>query len=276
MNDFYVLVFKIFAVFLFIDLSFYLYIRREKTEQTANLNKEIKECAIAYVILMGVLTGWQFFFEDRTVFLECRQKTMTCSYFHTTEFNKKMRPAKTYDISRVQYARIAKHYRRRGTSFYTVQLAGEKHELDLPPHFSSSRAAKEEADKFNRFLHQKKETYTFSRIRSADSFGKTVLLLAGLIGIFLGIKVFWSLVEAAFKKLKNEGNDTSSPRKKKNKTSLDIDEEIRKDLKEEGMSDEEIEAFLKELNDETGAEFAGKETKSDHIQNDVIRRSKDL
>ncbi|MBR1776982.1 MAG: hypothetical protein IJ752_00140, partial [Alphaproteobacteria bacterium] len=144
MNDFYVLVFKIFAVFLFIDLSFYLYIRREKTEQTANLNKEIKECAIAYVILMGVLTGWQFFFEDRTVFLECRQKTMTCSYFHTTEFNKKMRPAKTYDISRVQYARIAKHYRRRGTSFYTVQLAGEKHELDLPPHFSSSRAAKEE------------------------------------------------------------------------------------------------------------------------------------
>ena len=267
---------SLFMVLLLTELLFYRHIGTKKPDQLALLNKTIMESLFAYLIIIALFSGYILFWEDRALFVECRRETMTCIYSRSTEFNKTLRQAKTYDISRVQYARIAKHYRRRGTSFYTVQLAGEKHELDLPPHFSSSRAAKEEADKFNRFLHQKKETYTFSRIRSADSFGKTVLLLAGLIGIFLGIKVFWSLVEAAFKKLKNEGNDTSSPRKKKNKTSLDIDEEIRKDLKEEGMSDEEIEAFLKELNDETGAEFAGKETKSDHIQNDVIRRSKDL
>ncbi|MBR1776980.1 MAG: hypothetical protein IJ752_00130 [Alphaproteobacteria bacterium] len=51
------------------------------------------------------------------------------------------------------------------------------------------------------------------------------------------------------------------------------DEEIRKDLKEEGMSDEEIDAFLKELNEDADNFVKAVQNAK---ENDVIQRNREI
>ncbi|MBR1777900.1 MAG: hypothetical protein IJ752_04870, partial [Alphaproteobacteria bacterium] len=135
------------------------------------------------------------------------------------------------------YARIAKHYRRRGTSFYTVQLAGEKHELDLPPHFSSSRAAKEEADKFNAFLQKKQSVYIFAAQPDGLPFYQKMLFFASLTGFLIAVRLLRDMFAA------NAGELRSGHKPNRNKGKL------KRNLRKDGPSEQETEAFLKEINE---------------------------
>ena len=202
MTDILSFIFSLFAAFFIVEAALYRYVKTKRNGKTGRLNKKIKEYLIIYAVVMLLFTGWLFFFEDRAVFLECRQDTLSCSYFHTTQFNKEMRPAGTYDISRVIHAQVKKHYKRRGASYYTVLLKEEENAFELPPHYGYSGAAQKEAERFNRFLQDKKDLYTYRKADSADAFEETALFVSLLMFLFLEIRLFWDLVEEAVKEYK--------------------------------------------------------------------------
>ena len=195
----------LFAVLLVIDAALYRYVRTKTGGNAGITGKAVKEYAIIYVVVVLLFSGWIFFFKDRSLYIECRQDTLTCSYYHTTQFNQRMRLVKNYDISRVSRAEVQKHYRRRGSTYYTIRLTtdGEKG-FNLPPHFGYSGAAKTEADRFGRFLAYKKDLYVYKETPSEDSFLKLVLFISVLMALFLEIRLFWTLVEQAVRERKKE------------------------------------------------------------------------
>lgn len=216
MTDILSFVFSLFAVLFVIDASLYRYSGAKRGGDAGKTGKAVKEYIIIYVVIVLLFAGWVFFFKDRSLYIECRQDTLTCSYFHTTQFNKNMRLVKNYDISRVSHAQVKKHYRKRGTTYYTVLLSedGENGFL-LPPHFGYSDAAKTEADRFNRFLAYKKDFYIYKELPSGD-FPELVLFISILMALFLEFRLFWHLVEEVLKERKKEkkrkGKENAPPR----------------------------------------------------------------
>ena len=206
MKDFLFFVFLIFAVLLAIEAALYLYVKKRADKPPKRLNKEIKTSVIAYAVIFSLFSGWLYFFEDRTTGLECLKDTMTCRHFHTTYSDGRIRLVGTYDISRVTYAKTKKHYRRRGASYYTVELIRENGGFDLPPHHSYRGAAEKEAGRFNEFLNGEDKRYVFRETSASDSFGTTVGFMACLFAIFLEIRLFWDLAIAAFKECKKAKN----------------------------------------------------------------------
>ena len=202
MKDLLDIVSLILTVLLTIETVLYRYIKRKNDRNAKKLTKKIKEYAVIYIVILFLFGGWLFFFEDKSVYLECQRETMTCRHFHTTYSNNKIRLTDTYDISRVTHARIKKHHRRRGSSFYTVELREEKSGFNLPPHYGSSGAAQKEANRFNRFLSNKENVYIYRKKQSEDSFAEVMTFMACLFAIFILIRLFWDLVEAAFKEHK--------------------------------------------------------------------------
>ena len=213
MDDVYLFVFKIIIGLLAIELLLYRHIRRQRSPKNAEVNNEIKGWGSAGLVVFLLFIGWLFFFKDKTYSLECRQETMRCAYYHTTEFNPENRLSKEYDISQISHAETKRHYRRRGGSFYTVKLIGENTVIDLPPHHVTSGMAQREADRFNRFLREKEDRYIL-REDYSSSFNETVVFMGSLFILFIEIRLFWVLVEAAFFKKHEE----PKPRRRKKRS----------------------------------------------------------
>ena len=198
----------VFSVFFMIEAVLYLYIKRKEDGLLKWLNKTIKDYLWGYLVFVLLISGWLFFFEDRSLYLECQNDAMTCRYFHTTYFNKEMRLAETYDISRVEYARAHKNrlFGRHTRYYYTVELVekNKNYGFNLAPEYKDINAAEKEAQRFNRFLSGKEKIYIFRKEPPSESFGATLGSVACLIAVILQIGFLWNLVCAIFKMRKKE------------------------------------------------------------------------
>lgn len=202
------IVFSIFAGLFLIETALYLYIKKKQSKAIKWLNKKIKENIIAYLIIFSLFFCYLYFFEERSFYLECQKDAMTCTYFHTTYSNKKMRVIEKYDISQVQYARAKRNNRigRHGSNraFYTVELVEKNKSFSLAPHYNTMNSAAKEAHHFNRFLIGNQKIYTVRKDPSSDPFGSIIGFMACLFAIFLEIRPFWDLAIVAFKEYKKE------------------------------------------------------------------------
>ena len=103
-----------------------------------------------FVILFIVflLSGYMYFFSDHSMYFECMKETMICTYSHSTEYNKTMRPVETYNFSQIAHAKVARHRRYKSSSYYTVEMFGRKGKVFKIPHdFSNEHEAlNEDAD----------------------------------------------------------------------------------------------------------------------------------
>ena len=190
----------VFSVLFIIGTILYRYIKKKQKGSTKWLNNTIKEYFVVFLIIVFGIFIQLFFFEKRSVYLECRKDTMACSYSFSTYFNKEMRLSKTYDISRVGYAR-AKKYKRFGRSvryYYMVELVEKNNLFDLAPEYDDITAAEIEATRFNQFLRGKDEAYVFKREASSD-FGIIICCIAITFAFFLAITLLWDMFRAALK-----------------------------------------------------------------------------
>ena len=221
--------------------------------------KESEKQSLIVLFILFLIPGYMYFFSDRSMYFECMKETMVCTYSHSTEYDKTMRPVKTYNLSRNMYAKATKHSRYKRGFYYTVDMTGTNGFLFKIPHdFTNDSEARNEARKFNHFLSSSQKNYAYFKMPSEISPVKLLFLL----NLFLVAVALFSFR----KNIRSDSNGTVN-----HSEISDIDEEIRKNLKEEGLSDEEIEAFLKELNEETDREL----TLSDP-NDDVIQRSKNI
>lgn len=223
MKEFFHIVAFVFLALLIIDAALYRYIKKKKNGSAKWLNKKINEYFVSYLLIVLIFSVWLFFFEDRSLYLECRKDTMICNYFRSTYFNEELRLAKTYDISRIGYARAKKNMRfgRHARHYYTVELVeiNKNYGLNLAPEYSDINAAGKEAQRFNSFLSGRKNSYIFRKEPSVDSFGPIIGFVAGLFAFFLAAGFLWNLVCAIFKLHKEEKR---RPRKKETPPSDDI------------------------------------------------------
>lgn len=225
-------------------------------------NKKIFEKqGFIFLFILFVFNGYMYFFNDRSMYFECVKETMVCTYGHSTEYNKTVRPVETYNFSQITHAKVARHRRYKGSSYYTVEMFGRKGKVFKIPHdFSSEHEALNEAKKFNRFLTSSLNNYAYIDLPPEIS----ATLLFFLVSLILAAVILFSFL----KDLKNTaGNAAKYPE------ISDMDEEIRKDLKEEGMSDEEITAFLKELNEDADNHV---KTVYTNQNEDVIQRNREI
>jgi len=209
MTDILHIVFSVFAVFFIIEAALYQYIKGKRSKLSKGLNKKINEYLIAYLIIFLLFSGYLYFFEEQSFYLECQKDAMTCTYSHTTYFNKKMSVIERYDISRTEFARAKKNSRigrHGGKTFYTVELVEKDKSFSFTPHCNNLRTAEKEAIRFNRFLRGTEKLYTFRKNPSSDSFGSTIGFMACLFAIFLEARLFWHLVEAAVREHKRRDN----------------------------------------------------------------------
>lgn len=193
---------SVFAAILSAEFLFYRHIKRKQTS-VYFLNKKITESVIAYVIIVSLFTGWLYFGEDRSVYVECRRETMECVYMHSTEFNKTLRPVKTYDVSGVQVARIRQRHRRK-SSYHVVELLKTLDDrFELPMEFNSKNRAAREAERFNEFLQNKKNFYTYTKYPDSIPFRQYALFFSCFFGIILSLRLFWDFLEADSGKLRS-------------------------------------------------------------------------
>ncbi|MBO4519716.1 MAG: hypothetical protein J5787_00760 [Alphaproteobacteria bacterium] len=221
MKEYLHIVFYVFSAFFTIDATLYLYIKKKQNGSTKWLKKKIREYFVSYLSIVLIFFVYFFFFEDRSVYLECQKDAMTCSYSRTTYFNKEMRLVETYDISRVLYARVKKNVRfgRHARHYYTVELVEKNDSFSLDPEYRDTNAAAREAQRFNRFLSGTGKLYIFRKEPLPDSLGTVIGFIAGLFGFFLSIGFLWDLLCAAFKMRKKANR---RPQKKKAPPSDDI------------------------------------------------------
>ena len=193
--------------------------------------------SLIYLFIGFLVCGYMYFFSDRSMYFECQKKTMTCTYSHSTEYDKTIRPVATYGIAHITHAKIVKHKRSKSGSYYTVEMYGRNGKVfKIPYDFSSRFEAQAEEQKFNRFLSSRQNSYLYI---SPPAEIPPVSLIFGLC-LFFSVIVLVSFLNDT----RNVSNTAMLP------DDPDMDAEIRKDLKEEGMSDAEIDAFLKQLNEE--------------------------
>lgn len=268
------------VLLLFVDIFLLISVKKSGNFLPASAQKASFNKGFIYLSCLFLFSGYMFFFSDRSMRFECLKETRICTYSHSTEYDRTMRPIKTYDFSSVTHAKVTKHYRSKGGSYYTVDLIGRKGVIFKIPHdFLSNPEARDEARKFNRFLSsaQNQKVYIYMTLPAGISPATALLVLSLVLTFFI-----LSSQILSFLKIIQNGFDNIAPEP------VDMDEEIRADLKEEGMSDEEIETFLKELNKDDDnfsktvqVAQSNKNTdnfiKTAHIKNDdVIQRSRKI
>lgn len=232
---------EVFAALLFTELLFYRHIKNKQAEVSV-LNKKISESLIAYFLLVSLFAGWLYFGEDREIYLECRRETMICSYMRSSEFDKNLKASKTYDISRVQVARIKRKHRKR-SSYYVIELLnGIDDRFELPAEFNSGTQANREAHFFNDFLQKKKSAYVYIKHPDIIPFRSKIVFFTSFCGIILALRLLRDLFSANAGKL----HDDEPPEL--------TEAELREQMKADGLTDEEIDDIL----NDTGATPAGK------------------
>ena len=202
MRDFLSFAYSIFAAFFIIEVPVYQFVRMNKKQTSKTESKGTVIFFFVYAIILLLISSWLFFFKEKSVYLECRQDTMTCSYFRSVPFSKKMWLAKKYDISLVTRVKVREYGSNKKDAFYTVVMIGIDRPIELPPRYSYSGAAQKEADKINRFLKDKTSVYTFKASPSHYPIAEKILFLCLLVGIFFEIFIFWTMSGITFGKYK--------------------------------------------------------------------------
>ena len=261
-----VILFQIFAAVVLAEMFFYRHIKNKRDDLSV-LNKKIKESITAYFIIVSLFVGWLYFGEDRAVYVECRRETTACVYMRSTEFNKTLRPSKTYDISRVQTATVKQRHRKR-SSYYVIELwNGIDDRFELPMEFNSKRHANRETKLLNDFLQNKKNAYTFVKQPDSTPFQSIVLFFSSFFGIILALRLFWDLLAANSGKLRG---------KKEPEISEVELRKLREQMKKDGLTDEEIDDILNDTGETPVNEKSAGETSVNktNILPDLIQRTR--
>lgn len=124
------------------------------------------------ITLFGVL-AYCAVFEDQDFIFDCRRETHQCEYWHSTFTDKKLRLAKTYDISKATGVNVSEHYHRRRSGYrdyyYKVAINTPEGGFEMPYEFSVADFAREEASKFAAFFAGQKPSYRYEKFRSGNA-----------------------------------------------------------------------------------------------------------
>ena len=176
----YILPFVVF--FLLIDLFLFAAVRKQEPSRIEPLKRFLFSKGCFFFIVTLLLAVYLYFFDDRSMVFECSKETMTCVYSRSTEYDKTMRVAKIYDISRIRYTRTKRHKHRRRSTYYTIDFhTDQKLEFSMPVHFSTDHQAQNEADRFNFFLTTPLKKYLYVKEASKIPFIEMYILVALVI-----------------------------------------------------------------------------------------------
>ncbi|MBO4644640.1 MAG: hypothetical protein J5716_08555 [Alphaproteobacteria bacterium] len=252
------------VILLFIDIAFFIICKKSASEQIPAKKKDDLNKGFIYLSILFFICGYIYFFNDSSMQFECLKETMTCTYSHSTEYDQTIRPVRTYDFSNIKRAKVTSHHRRKSGTYYTADFIEKKGRtaFKMPHDFSRELEAREEVRKINRFLSSHQKKYVFVNMPDGISPDKSFFILCLILIFFIlssQILYFLKIIPRDF------DGFVQLP--------ADIDEEIKKDLKEDGLSDEEIDAFLKEINKD-----ADNRVKTIHLaeSDDVIQRTRKI
>lgn len=170
------------VVLLFVILSFTL------GKKGIYLNGETRQTLkLIFLCFVGV-SVWYIFFEDREMIFECRKKTMTCTYYHSTIADKTIRLVKAYDISNISGVKLTKHTKRSGKysrkTYYKIRFVTGEHSFEMPHEFDIESFAAEEGNKINRFLATPQPVYRYEK-KAYSASDRILLIMIGALGVIL-------------------------------------------------------------------------------------------
>lgn len=123
--------------------------------------EQVKKLKLLVLVFFAVIVYCAFFDDSKTVFV-CESEPKTCTYYHATIANKKLRFVRKYDLSEKESVSVEKHtdYRGRGRTrtYYKVVFTSG---FDFPKEFDLTEEAEKEARKIGRFLSGERQNYRF-------------------------------------------------------------------------------------------------------------------
>ena len=253
----------IISVLLFINTALFFLLKKVNPSSYRKRKSDVFKGIGSLLIALIFFCGYMYFFKEHSLLFECHKETMTCTYSRSTEFNKTLRPVKTFDISSIEQADMYR-FRRGKSRRYGVLLDMKKGpSVEVPFDFSYEHEAQAEADEFNSFLFSSKKNYAYvkylSDISSAKNTSIVITVLTLLYFLFYILGGFREKTFDADEDYDYEDNEIEPP-------SLSSDEQNDDEFLKE------VEAYLKETDKQPDA-F---KQKSDGSKDDLIRRTRNI
>lgn len=198
-----------------------LYAFLKKNGLDAKKGKKVETDYICATFLFLLFVASSFFFFDKTVFLECKTETMKCEYSSATPLHPELRPAGTYDISKVHFSSVKKNVRKYGKVLFSLLLHEGITESELPLMYRYHEAASDASKRFNHFLKEKNPVFTVHK--REYTFPLYPRLVFGLLFLLFSVHMFKILFremlffmasndrfDFGHKRRSNAGNEESS------------------------------------------------------------------
>lgn len=166
--------------------------------------KKVKSEALkgsgALLVAVFVFCGYMYFFKAHSFQFECQKETMKCVYSSSSEYNKELKPVKTYDISLIERADVRRYKTgKRSFRYHVILIRRNASVIKTPIKLSIKSEALREAERFNHFLYSSQNHYAYIKFPSETSLPESSFIV-GMILIYFSL---FSLLSRIIKGFRN-------------------------------------------------------------------------
>ena len=164
--------------------------------------QEKRRFVVISIIIVAVLAS--FFFKETGFVFICQKSTQRCYCFHSTLYDPKLRPTRSYDLSDITGTEIVPHKRSCGRycrkTVYRVRFRGNNGDFEMPKDIDFKEDARIQAAKISAFIQTDKTDYVYKDTIPDGADKELMIVLTALTSTIFAFVGIFSILAKLFGK----------------------------------------------------------------------------